>query len=364
MTHGTAAERAAHRAGDAISRRPVTVVLDGLTKRFPVRRSWAQMLRHPFATTYATVVQGVSWEVHEGEFFGLLGPNGAGKTTLFKMLATLVIPDGGTAVIAGHDVAREPAAVRRVLAPVIADERSLYWRLDASANLELYGVLQGLSRADARARTAELLQVVGLDDAGDKLVGTFSSGMKQRLLIARALIGRPRVLLLDEPTRSLDPVSARQFRAFLREEISGRQGCTVLLATHNAEEALELCDRVAVLDRGRLLAAGTAERLSREIGEERYRVWTRDPAHPALAALAAQGVARGVTDAGPDDEGWSRVEMEIPGGLDRAAEVVAFLAEQGMAVARFERVTPSLADLIERIVARGARERDGEAADA
>ncbi|HEX7941895.1 MAG TPA: hypothetical protein VF488_08805, partial [Gemmatimonadaceae bacterium] len=159
-----------------------------------------------------------------------------------------------------------------------------------------------------------------------------------------------------EPTRSLDPISARAFRAFLRDEISGRQRCTVLLATHNAEEALELCDRVAVLDRGRLLAAGTAERLSRDIGDERYRLWTKDPRHPGIAALAERGVATGVVERGVDEEGWTRLEMEIPGGPERAAQVVAFLVEQGVSVARFERVSLSLADLIERIVQRGRRE--------
>jgi ABC-2 type transport system ATP-binding protein len=334
------------------------VTFHELTKWFPLRRGWREAVRRPLRTEYAAVVRGVSCEIAEGEFFGLLGPNGAGKTTLFKMLATLIIPDAGTATIAGLDVVQDAAAVRRVLAPVIADERSLYWRLSARANLELYGALQGLTRGDARARTTELLRVVGLDDAGTKIVGSFSSGMKQRLLIARALIARPRVLLLDEPTRSLDPLSARAFRSFLREEISGRQGCTVLLATHNTEEAMELCDRVAVLNRGRLLASGTTQQLAEEVGEERYRIWTREPAHPGLASLAEQGVVRGVSVRGVDDAGWATVELEIPGGLDRAANVTAFLSAQGLSIARFDRVEPTLADLIERIVERRGSEPD------
>lgn len=333
-----------------LAARAPMVILDGLTKRFPVRRGWMDTLRHPRRTTYLPVVQGVSCEIAEGEFFGLLGPNGAGKTTLFKMLATLILPDAGTATVVGHDVVQDAPGVRRVLAPVIADERSLYWRLSALQNLELYGVLQGLRRGAARDRARELLGVVGLEETGEKMVGSFSSGMKQRLLIARALIARPRVLLLDEPTRSLDPISARAFRAFLREEIVGRQGCTVLLATHNAEEALELCTRVAVLDRGRLLAVGPAEQLAREIGDERYRLWTRSPVHPAVAALAQRGIVAAVMAREAEETGWARVEMEVPGGLDRAAQVVAHLVEQGVVVARFERVGLSLADLIERVV--------------
>lgn len=336
----------------AATARPVSVVLQGLSKRFPKRRGWMEMLRHPRRVSYTPVLQHVSAHVYEGEFFGLLGPNGAGKTTLFKILATLVLPDAGTATIGGFDIIQDAPNVRRVLAPVIADERSLYWRLTARENLELYGALQGLDRRASRARADELLRIVGLDDTEIKIVASFSSGMKQRLLIARALIGGPRVLLLDEPTRSLDPISARGFRAFLRDEIAGRQRCTVLLATHNTEEALELCDRVAVLDHGRMLATGTADRLSRENGDERYRVWTRDPHRPAIAALAERGVVNDVELRGVDDDGWSIVELEIPGGPDRAAQVLAFLTEQHVPVARFERVTLSLADLIQRIVER------------
>jgi ABC-2 type transport system ATP-binding protein len=246
--------------------------------------------------------------------------------------------------------------VRHLLAPAIADERSLNWRISARENLLLYAALHGLRGFEARARVEEVLAVVDLRGAAEMMVGAFSSGMKQRLLIARALIARPRVLLLDEPTRSLDPISARAFRTFLREEISGRQGCTVLLATHNTEEALELCDRVAVLDRGRLLATGTTQQLASEIGEERYRLWTREPAHPGLAALVEQGVVREVAIKGIDDEGWATVEMEVPGGLDRAAHVMAFLTAQGLSIARFERVELALADLIERIVERRGRE--------
>jgi ABC-2 type transport system ATP-binding protein len=328
------------------------VHIAGLSKRFPERRTWRQLLRHPRRVRYVPVLRDVTIDVAEGEFFGLLGPNGAGKTTLFKTLATLVLPDAGRATVAGYDIVRDAPAVRRVLAPVIADERSLYWRLTARANLALFAALQGLREPLASERVAELLDVVSLADTAEKMVGQFSSGMKQRLLIARALLPRPRVLLLDEPTRSLDPLSARSLRRFLREEISGRQGCTILLATHNTEEALELCDRVAVLDRGRLLAAGSTDALAAEIGDERYRVWTRDPDHPSWRALAEQGAIAQVQVMGADAGGWVRMEMEIPGGLDRAAHVTAFLAYQGVTVARFERIALSLADLIERIVER------------
>jgi ABC-2 type transport system ATP-binding protein len=339
---------------------PVAVRLEGLVKRFPARRGWAAMVRHPFRSDVVPALQGVTWEIREGEFFGLLGPNGAGKTTLFKILATLITPDGGGVTVAGFDVVRQAAEVRRVLAPVITDERSLNWRLSARENLRLFAALQGLSRKAGDVRVEELLEVVGLADTGAKLAGSFSSGMRQRLLIARALLSSPKILLLDEPTRSLDPVSARNFRRFLRDEISGRHGCTVLLATHNTEEAFELCERVAVLNRGRLLAVGATRELVHEFGDERYSVWLRHPQHPGLAALSEQGLVRGVRVAESRADGWTRVEMEVPGELARAADVVAALVRAGVPVARFERSALSLADLMERIIER--REAEGSRA--
>ena len=334
------------------------VRLDGVTKRFPVRRGWLELLRHPRGGRTVTVLRDVTCDIRDGEFFGLLGPNGAGKTTLFKLLATLVVPDAGRATVLGHDVVRDASKVRRLLSPVIADERSLHWRLSARENLRLYAALHGVGDDASSRRVEELLGTVGLAMAGDAMVGTFSSGMKQRLLIARALLAQPRVLLLDEPTRSLDPVSARAFRAFLREEISLRHRCTVLLATHNAEEALELCDRVAILDRGRLLAVGAADALARELGDERYQLWTTTPSHPVFAAVTARGSAAMMAVGDVDAEGWTRISITIHGGPARAAQVLAFLTGGGATIARFERVRLDLADLIERVVERHGAETD------
>ena len=324
----------------------------GLTKTFPVRRGWVDTLRRPFARAErTTVVDDVSFDVGRAEFFGLLGANGAGKTTLFRMLGTQLLPDSGTATIAGADVVRSPHAVRRLLTPVVADERSLNWRLTARENLELFAVLYGVARDRMASRVAELLETVELHDTGSKMVGTFSSGMKQRLLIARALLPQPRVLLLDEPTRSLDPVSARRFRRFLQEEIAGRQQCTVLLATHNAEEAFELCNRVAVLDRGKLLAIGGVDELMGQVRDDRYLLTLRATQHDAAIRLLERSPAHGVRvlhDRGAP--GWSVLELQVPGGADGAAAIVSRLAGTGMDVAGLEHRAVTLADLLERIV--------------
>jgi ABC-2 type transport system ATP-binding protein len=334
----------------------VGITVSHVGKRYAVARSLGEALRAPLARRWVTSLDDVSFDVRPGEFFGLLGPNGAGKTTLFKMLSTLVLPDTGAASVGGHDVRHDGAAVRRLLAPVIADERSLQWRLSAYENLELFAGLHGLARREGASRAREVLHVVGLADTGSRQAGTFSSGMRQRLLVARALLCRPRVLLLDEPTRSLDPMAARELRAFLRDEISGRSGCTVLLATHTAEEVLELCHRVGVLHRGRLMAIGPVSTIAAAVAGQRVALWTTTPRHEAFAQLAARGLATQATASEGLREGeWRRVELEVAGGHAELAEVAGALALAGVAVSRFELVTLPLADLIERVVAREAR---------
>lgn len=331
----------------------------GLTKRFPVRRTWAEIVRHPGRRRLVTAVDDVSFQVAERELFGLLGPNGAGKTTLFKTLSTLIEPDGGTARVGGHDLRTDPDRVRSVLSPVIADERSLNWRLSATENLRFFARLYGLDAPARRRRVGELLEIVGLDDAGQKIVGAFSSGMKQRLLLARALLGDPRVLLLDEPTRSLDPIAARRFRAFLRDEITARQGCTVLLATHNTEEALELCDRVGVLDRGRMIATGSPGELTRRVAGSRYRVWTRTPAHPAFGGLDRFPWVSSITRS-LDPDGRVVVELSLTGDEDAPAEILDTLIRDGVRVTRFECAPLPLSELIEDLVRTNGAETRNE----
>jgi len=335
------------------------VEMRGLTKLFPVRKNWKQILTQPFTSEMQTAVKGVSLSIARGEFFGLLGPNGAGKTTLFKMLATLILPDSGMAEVGGRNVVSEPDAVREMLTPVVPDERSLYWRLNAVENLRLFAVLQGLTGRVADERVQRSLEQVDLTETADKMVGQFSSGMKQRLLIARALLAEPEVLLLDEPTRSLDPLSARAFRAFLRDEIADRQGRTVLLATHNPEEALELCDRLAVLHHGELLATGTVSELRSLAGDDVYRASVKPPVGWTESQLWGREGAHDVALDPEDESGWRKLELRVPGGAEQAARVLAVLAADGMQVSRFEPARLTLAELLERIVELNQPRPDG-----
>lgn len=321
------------------------VVVSSVSKRFERRRSLRQALRRPFASDTITALDNISFSVEPGECYGLLGENGAGKTTLFRMLSTLLLPDGGTLEVHGNDVVAAPATIRRLVSPVPPSERSLYWRLNARQNLELFARLYRVPPDTARRRIDELLNLVDLARAGTSQVGTYSSGMRQRLLLARALLPEPRVLLLDEPTRSLDPVGARAFRRFLKERVLGATRCTALIATHTPDEVRELCSRVAVLHRGRLIAEGTVSELASRVTARRLRLLTRNDPSSALAALAADVVPVGPAECIAD--GLWTLEIDVPSG--EAGDLLARLVHAQVPVVGLERVEVPLADLLEHL---------------
>ena len=341
--------------------RATSVRVRGLTKSYAMRRGWRDAVRHPFSVPRNVVVDALDLDVFDSEMFGILGLNGAGKTTLLKMLATFIHPDKGSASVAGHDIITNPREVRARLAMVTADERSLNWRLSADENMLLFAGLHGINGEQARRLTTQILAKVGLESGGNKIVGAFSSGMRQRLLLARALLANPRILLLDEPTRSLDPVAAHDFRGLLRS-LADQGGVTILLATHNPDEAFAYCDRVAVLHRGGIAALGRASELATRFGRERYRVWTHNRDHPAFVALARRGLVEELTVA--DVDGGQAVECTIPGGEAQAAEVLRRLVESHLGVTRFERVSLPLSTLISRIVETHSTAVDNEWAHA
>jgi ABC-2 type transport system ATP-binding protein len=205
----------------------------------------------------------VSLAIPDCEIHGLLGPNGAGKTTLVKILSTVLVPTSGRAFVLGHDVTTETKAVRPRIGIVFGGERGLYWRLTGRQNLEYWGALYRLPTPLARKRTQELLERVGLADRADQRVEEYSRGMKQRLHLARGLIGDATVLFLDEPTTGMDPLAAREFRTLIAE-LSG-EGRTILLATHDMVEAETVCDRVTLIDRGKVIATESPRTLGRVI---------------------------------------------------------------------------------------------------
>jgi ABC-2 type transport system ATP-binding protein len=209
---------------------------------------------------WVKAVEKVSLDIQSGEFFGLLGPNGAGKTTLIKLLCCLVLPTSGSASVFGNDIQKKEQDVKRLVGLVSSEERSFFWRLTGRENLHFYASLYHLSQQQSQQRINELLKVVGLDKEADIRFQTYSTGMRQKLAIIRGLLSEPKVLFVDEPTRSLDPVSAQSVRAFLKEKATTEKK-TIILATHNLTEAEQLCDRLAIMDHGRVIALGSVKEL-------------------------------------------------------------------------------------------------------
>ena len=233
------------------------IILDSLEKWFPPALGGWRAYLQPFAPPTSPALRGISLELQQGEAVALLGANGAGKTTLLRILATLLLPTSGTASLAGHDIAREPAAVRRQIGFHAGSDLGFYARLTGRQNLRFFGRLNHLSDKIIAPRIETLGERFGLGEALDRQARALSSGTIQRLSLIRALLHQPRVLLLDEPTRSLDAIAAADFRHFLKTEVLGRTDTSLLFASHTMQEIELLADRVAILDEGKLLAFDT-----------------------------------------------------------------------------------------------------------
>lgn len=239
-----------------------------LTKCFAKERGWRSAFSHQLDQP---AVDRVDLQVKQGELFGLVGPNGAGKTTLVKMLTTLIVPTSGMAKVSGCNLDQE-LEIKRSVGLVTSDERSFYWRLTGQQNLEFFAALHGLEPQAAQTRSVEMMELVGLGDQGQKSFQNYSTGMKQRLSIARALLVRPQILFLDEPTKGLDPAAKQQLHQLIRDQLTRQQGITVFLTSHNLDEVQRLCDRVAIINRGQLKACGTISELQKVLDtRDRYQ---------------------------------------------------------------------------------------------
>jgi ABC-2 type transport system ATP-binding protein len=281
-------------------------------------------------------VQGVDLEVAAGEIYGFLGPNGAGKTTTVRMLTTLLLPTGGRATVAGHDVVKQARSVRASIG-VALQEAALDPLMTGRELIRLQATLQGLPSAAGRRRADDLLERVDLAEAADRRVGTYSGGMQRRLDLAAALVHEPRVLFLDEPTTGLDPVS----RKTIWEEVRALndEGTTVFLTTQYLEEADQLADNVSIIDRGRIVAEGTPDSLKTEIGNPHVQLQL------AAGSIAeAEEVCGRVGKLLPPVDGRT-VLVEVENGAADIPKVVRALDEAGIAVESLELVRPTLDDV-------------------
>ena len=247
------------------------ITVESLSKSYPTPRTVRDLVLNPLeAPQPVNALDSVSLEIHRGEIFGLLGPNGAGKTTLLKLLACLILPSSGRASVNGYSILEHEYGVKSSIGYVTSDERSFYWRLTGRENLRFFAHLYGLTGEALERRCAVLLEKVELDEEqADERFMYYSSGMRQRLALARALLHDPPILYMDEPTRSLDPLTSRHLRVFIREVLVGQDEKTVLLCTHNLREAEDLCQRVGILVRGRMRRIDTPDALRRWAGGSR-----------------------------------------------------------------------------------------------
>ncbi len=297
-------------------------------------------------------VEALTMEIRSGEIFGLLGPNGAGKTTTVRMLAALVAPTGGEAVIGGYRLGEQDAAIRRIVG-IVTEAPGLYERLSARENLEVYARLYGVT--DVARQVKKYLRLLDLWDRQDEPVGTFSKGMKQKLALARALVHEPKVLLLDEPTSGLDPQMTRVVREFIAD-LRG-QGRTILLCTHNLDEAERLCDRILVL-KTRPIALDTPEALRRRLFGRRVIVTLAEVTERILERVRALEFVRDLQHQG------QQLHIALADPERENPHLVRALVEAGAAIQSLAEEEHSLEEIYLRLIEEEAAAYQAEAASA
>ncbi len=342
-----------------------------LVKRFPKRasaneekpstggsaapkRRWNPFGPRPPKTLF-TAVDGVSLTIERGEIFGLLGPNGAGKSTTIRMLCTLLEPTSGTAKVNGYDIIKQANDVRRSLGTLLAGERSIYWKLTGRENLEYFAALYHIPPVYIRKRVTELLERMELTERANELVEKYSTGMKQRVAIAKALLARPPILLLDEPTLGLDPQAARH----LREMISQlkNEGHTILLTTHYMEEADQLSDRIGIIDQGKIIALDTPDALKQRINQkEIVKLEVAGWREEFAATLRALPEVDNIIARRPGEADlW---EVTLQAGNSRAVlpGIVEGISHNGTRLVNLNIVRPSLEDVFINLTGKALRD--------
>jgi ABC-2 type transport system ATP-binding protein len=328
-----------------VNEKRAIISIDRISKIFPVPLArLKQFLRRPVKPPVEALSE-VTLDVQAGEIFGLIGRNGAGKTTLTKIIATLVQPTSGTVTVNGFDSVRDDEKVRAQVGLATAEERSFYWRLTVEQNLMFFARLYGLSDALARRRIIELVKQFELKELVARRFGELSTGNKQRMAFARAMLSKPPVLLLDEPTRSLDPLAAARMRALINRLAGGDPPVTILLTSHNLTEVEELCARIAIISRGRIRALGTPGTLRAEHHQsERVQLTVRGITRERVAQILAT-----LSDELEIEEQGATfiVSFTRETGDDRLDAVVRAVHENDGSVLSFETQRATLLEVLE-----------------
>jgi len=305
-----------------------------------------------------TAVDHLNLEIKRGELFGLLGPNGAGKTTLVKILCTLLPPDEGTAYVNGFDVIHDQMNVKRSIGALFSvGERGVFWRLNGYRNLEFFSAIYNVPRRRRHERIMEVLELVGLKDKAFELYQKYSGGMKRKLALARALLPDPPILLLDEPTTGLDVISSRSLREFIRNNLSRKACKTVLYTTHYVEEASQICDRIGILNGGKLISCDTPEGIKGimkkgEVVDIRVTAIT-DAQIEAIRAM--DGVVDMASEVEDPVLGQRRLRLHLE-SIDSLPMVLNFFFKEKIRLVDFRREEPTLEDAFIRLTGTGLRE--------
>ena len=298
----------------------------------------------------------VSFSVDHGEVFGLLGPNGSGKTTLIKILSNLVIPESGRVVVDGINVLTNPYVAANRLQTVLSESIGLEKRISAKQNLLLFASLYNLPKDEANERVDKFLDFFGLTEVADKTSQSFSTGMSRKLSVARVLLSNASVVVFDEPTSGLDPGAADSFRRLILHDLVKEEGKTVLIATHNLAEASFMCNRIALLDRGKLLAIGSPEEVSRTVGDRVHLAITLEgPVMDLEGLLVVLRKVEGVLSTEKNDNKGVK-EAVVTGSRDMDyTRVFSIISEQGFRVVSLETSSPTLEDAFLRLVREARR---------
>lgn len=326
----------------------VAIEVKDLTKKFKRGKR--------FRKGEVVAVDSASFQIEEGELFGLLGPNGAGKTTLVRCLANLLIPNEGEIKIFGRSFSKEPLYIRRQIGITTGGERTLYWKLSGRDNLNFFAALYGLYGKEKEKRIDYLMEFLDLKDVKSERVERYSSGMRQKISLARALLHDPKVLLLDEPTLGLDPQFSRFIREFIKEELNKRQGKTILLTTHYMDEADELCTRIAFINKGKIIEVNTPAGFKKEIPhKEVLEVRCLGSINPTGLAQI-HGVEKiSVTSR----DGVSHLKVITPRGEDVLSDLIELLREE-VKILSIDLKEPTLEDVFIYMTGRGLGEEEYE----
>ncbi len=307
-------------------------------------------------TISVNAVDNLNLNIKKGELFGLLGPNGAGKTTLIKILCTLLPPDNGTATVNGFDVAKQQMCVKQSIGTIFSvGERGFFWRLSGYSNLEFFAAINNVPRSGRQQRIMEVLELVGMQEKAFEVFQKYSGGMKRKLALARALLADPPILLLDEPTTGLDVTSSRNIRDFIKNDLSKKHGKTVLYTTHYIEEVSQMCDRVGIMKKGKIVALDTPDALKGmakkgEVADIVVKNMSELQVNSLRGLAGVSGLASEVQDS---VLGQTRLRVRLE-NVDALPMVLDFFFREKIKLVNFRQEEPTLEDAFIELTGTGA----------